>query len=54
LTRLLPIKNGEGDVTEFKVSGEKLHRSPVMDLCNGEIIASATSKRPAFVLSAPC
>jgi len=38
------------DVTEFKVSGEKLYLSPVMDLYNGEIIAFETSKRPEFAL----
>jgi putative transposase len=38
------------DVTEFKVAGEKLYLSPVMDLFNGEIIAFETSRRPAFKL----
>lgn len=38
------------DVTEFKVAGEKLYLSPVMDLYNGEIIAFETAKRPAFEL----
>lgn len=38
------------DVTEFKVAGEKLYLSPVMDLYNGEIIAFETSKRPVFDL----
>jgi len=38
------------DVTEFKVSGEKLYLSPVMDLYNGEIIAFETAKRPEFAL----
>jgi putative transposase len=38
------------DVTEFKVAGEKLYLSPVMDLYNGEIIAFETSKRPEFSL----
>jgi putative transposase len=38
------------DVTEFKVAGEKLYLSPVMDLYNGEIIAFETSQRPAFTL----
>lgn len=27
------------DVTEFKISGEKLYLSPVLDLYNGEIVA---------------
>lgn len=38
------------DVTEFKVAGEKLYLSPVMDLYNGEIIAFETARRPAFKL----
>ena len=38
------------DVTEFKVRGEKLYLSPIMDLYNGEIIAFETSKRPLFAL----
>lgn len=42
------------DATEFKVAGEKLYLSPVMDLYNGEIFAFETSKRPEFSLSAPC
>lgn len=36
------------DVTEFKIAGEKLYLSPVMDLYNGEIIAFETSRRPVF------
>ena len=35
------------DVTEFKVAGEKLYLSPVMDLYNGEIIAYETASSPA-------
>lgn len=38
------------DVTEFKVAGEKLYLSPVMDLFNREIIAFETSDRPQFNL----
>lgn len=38
------------DVTEFKVGGQKLYLSPVMDLYNGEIVAYETSKRPVFGL----
>jgi len=38
------------DVTEFKVAGEKLYLSPVLDLYNGEIIAFETSRRPSFEL----
>jgi transposase InsO family protein len=38
------------DVTEFKVGGEKLYLSPIMDLYNGEIIAYEMSRRPVFEL----
>ena len=34
------------DVTEFRVAGEKLYLSPIMDLFNREIIADETSKKP--------
>ncbi|MDR6585441.1 transposase InsO family protein [Herbaspirillum frisingense] len=36
------------DVTEFKVGGEKLYLSPVMDLYNGEIVSYQTSRLPQF------
>jgi putative transposase len=38
------------DVTEFKVCGEKLYLSPIMDLYNREIVAFETSRRPVFQL----
>lgn len=38
------------DVTEFKVNGQKLYLSPVMDLYNGEIVAYQTSPRPVFAM----
>lgn len=38
------------DVTEFKVRGQKLYLSSVMDLYNGEIIAYETNARPLFGL----
>lgn len=38
------------DVTEFKVRGEKLYLSALMDLYNGEIVAYETSRRPVFNL----
>jgi len=34
------------DVTEFKVGGEKLYLSPVLDLYNGEIVAYQMEHRP--------
>ena len=40
------------DVTEFKVNGQKLYLSPVMDLYNGEIVAYETNTRPMFGLVA--
>jgi transposase InsO family protein len=36
------------DVTEFRVGGQKLYLSPVLDLYNGEIVAFETARRPAF------
>lgn len=36
------------DVTEFKVNGQKLFLSPVLDLYNREIVAFETSRRPVF------
>ena len=38
------------DVTEFKVNGEKLYLSPVLDLYNGEIIACDMRSRPQYKL----
>ena len=36
------------DVTEFKVHGEKLYLSPIVDLFNGEIISFNISRHPVF------
>jgi transposase InsO family protein len=36
------------DVTEFSVGGQKLYLSPILDLCNGEVIAFETARRPLF------
>jgi transposase InsO family protein len=38
------------DVTEFKVQGEKLYLSPVMDLYNGEIVTYQMAQSPQFSL----
>lgn len=38
------------DVTEFNVAGEKVYLSPLMDLCNGQIISFETDIRPAFTM----
>jgi len=34
------------DVTEFKVKGQKLYLSPILDLFNGEIVSYSLSKTP--------
>lgn len=36
------------DVTEFKLFGQKLYLSPIMDLFNGELISYSMSHRPQF------
>jgi len=38
------------DVTEFKVAGEKLYLSPVLDLYNGEILAYQVDTSPHYKL----
>lgn len=38
------------DVTEFHLFGEKRYLSPVLDLCNGEILAYKIMKRPVYQL----
>ncbi len=38
------------DVTEFHLFGEKHYLSPVLDLCNGEIIAYTVMSRPVYKL----
>jgi transposase InsO family protein len=36
------------DITEFKLLGQKLYLSPIMDLFNGEIISYTVSCSPSF------
>jgi putative transposase len=36
------------DITEFKLLGQKLYLSPIMDLFNGEIISYSLTKSPNF------
>lgn len=36
------------DITEFKLMGQKIYLSPIMDLFNGEIISYAISYHPSF------
>ncbi|PYB72250.1 IS3 family transposase [Pseudomonas soli] len=43
-----PNQKWATDVTEFKVKGQKLFLSPVMDLYNGEILAYQINRRPEF------
>ncbi|SFS65964.1 Transposase InsO and inactivated derivatives [Paenibacillus sp. BC26] len=38
------------DITEFKLFGEKLYVSPVLDLYNGEIITYTVASRPTYSL----
>jgi putative transposase len=38
------------DVTEFKVNGQKLYLSPILDLYNGEIVSYSLSTTPDFQL----
>lgn len=38
------------DITEFKLFGEKLYLSPVLDLYNGEIITYTMASRPSYSL----
>ena len=38
------------DITEFKLLGEKLYLSPVLDLFNGEIITYTVGPRPTYSL----
>ena len=38
------------DITEFKIHGQKLYLSPILDLYNGEIVSYSLSKTPDFRL----
>ncbi len=38
------------DITEFKLGGDKLYLSPIMDLFNGEIVSYEIQRRPTFNL----
>jgi transposase InsO family protein len=38
------------DITEFKLFGEKLYLSPILDLYNGEIITYTVGSRPIYSL----
>jgi putative transposase len=43
-----PDQKWATDITEFKVNGEKLYLSPIIDLCSREIISYQLSKSPNF------
>lgn len=43
-----PNQKWATDVTEYKIGGEKLFMSTIMDLFNGEIVAYTTSAKPVF------
>ncbi|MGF6401594.1 transposase InsO family protein [Pseudomonas frederiksbergensis] len=45
---LQPNQKWVTDVTEFKVGGQKLYLSPILDLYNGEIISYDITRRPLF------
>ena len=42
------------DITEFKLFGEKLYLSPILDLFNGEIITYTIGSRPTYSLVSRC
>ncbi|WP_409193507.1 IS3 family transposase [Bacillus cereus] len=46
----IPNEKWVTDITEFKVLGEKLYMSPMLDLFNGEIITYTISSRPTYSL----
>lgn len=45
---LRPNTKWATDITEFKLPGQKLYLSPILDLFNGEIISYTLSKSPGF------
>lgn len=49
-TATVPNQKWVTDITEFKILGEKLYLSPVLDLFNSEIIAYTIDDRPVYAL----
>ncbi|MFC5587516.1 IS3 family transposase [Sporosarcina soli] len=49
-TAAAPNEKWVTDITEFKLFGEKLYVSPVLDLFNGEIITYTIGSRPTYSL----
>ena len=43
-----PVQKWATDVTEFKIKGQKLYLSPIIDLFNQEIISYELTDRPVF------
>lgn len=46
----VPNEKWVTDITEFKLFGEKLYLSPILDLFNGEIITYTMGSRPTYSL----
>ncbi|AZV42925.1 integrase [Peribacillus asahii] len=46
----VPNEKWVTDITEFKLFGEKLYLSPILDLFNGEIITYTIGSRPTYSL----
>lgn len=49
-TAKVPNEKWVTDITEFKLFGEKLYLSPVLDLFNGKIITYTIGSRPTYSL----
>lgn len=49
-TAKAPNEKWVTDITEFKLFGEKLYLSPVLDLFNGEIVTYTIASRPTYSL----
>jgi putative transposase len=43
-----PNQKWATDITEFKLFGQKLYLSPILDLFNGEIVSYAVSEHPTY------
>ncbi len=43
-----PNRKWATDITEFRLLGQRLYLSPIMDLFNGEIVSYSLSKSPTF------
>ena len=45
-----PNQKWTTDVTEFRLFGQKLYLSPIMDLCSGDIVTYTLSKSPNLLM----